>query len=221
MRWCAMQGRGPSCQFACSRLDTCLTASCVYYNATYIYVTVSYGNCKPGSISWFCCRQGSSICSLDPSTCQTGGDGNKCEDDTSVSYFIQIHDGPLNGNNTCSGGVGTGANQCCGGGPTSCGGTGSVCDITVQIPNYLGCATAPPPPSPRPPSPPPPFAPPSSQPSSQPSPQPTPEPAQPPAEPPTQPPSEPVPEPSPEPTAQPPTKPPTKPPSEPSSQSSP
>ncbi|KAG2488678.1 hypothetical protein HYH03_012839 [Edaphochlamys debaryana] len=110
-----------------------MTTNCTYYNSTHIYVVVNVGSCKPGSISWFCCRSGAPICSLDAASCPGGASGNKCDEATSVGYFIQIHDGPLNGNNTCRASEGK---TCCGGGPTSCGGTGSVCDVTVSISGY-------------------------------------------------------------------------------------
>ncbi|KAG2489830.1 hypothetical protein HYH03_011633 [Edaphochlamys debaryana] len=54
--------------------------TCSYYNSTHIYVLVSVGSCKPGNVSWFCCRQAAPICSLDTSSCPGNIAGNTCND---------------------------------------------------------------------------------------------------------------------------------------------
>ncbi|KAG2483866.1 hypothetical protein HYH03_017263 [Edaphochlamys debaryana] len=79
-----------SCQYNCTKLNSCMSNTCSYYNSTHIYVLVSVGSCKPGNVSWFCCRQAAPICSLDTSSCPGNVAGNTCNDLTTVGYFIQI-----------------------------------------------------------------------------------------------------------------------------------
>ncbi|KAG2486343.1 hypothetical protein HYH03_015047 [Edaphochlamys debaryana] len=79
-----------TCSYSCSKFDTCLTNACTYFNSTHIYVVVSIGSCKPGSISWFCCSQQAPVCSLDTSSCTGTVSGNTCNTVTTVGYYIQI-----------------------------------------------------------------------------------------------------------------------------------
>ncbi|KAG2484742.1 hypothetical protein HYH03_016489 [Edaphochlamys debaryana] len=83
-----MQG-GPTCSFGCAKLATCVTATCNYYNSTHNYVTINMITCKGGTISWFCCRESApGACSLDSSTCAGTINGNTCNDDTAIGYYI-------------------------------------------------------------------------------------------------------------------------------------
>ncbi|KAG2492995.1 hypothetical protein HYH03_008659 [Edaphochlamys debaryana] len=132
-------GNGP-CQYTCGRYalatqqpttdaQPCVQVKCVGMNK--IEVDLSW--CKANStISWICCRGGdcSGFTATDcggalinegsGSSLQVGCNAaRKIQFDVTpgtTSLDMQIHDGPLSGNNACSGGTGTGANQCCGGG---------------------------------------------------------------------------------------------------------
>ncbi|KAG2486131.1 hypothetical protein HYH03_015224 [Edaphochlamys debaryana] len=79
-----------TCSYTCNDLNTCMTNTCSYFNSTHIYVLVNVGSCKPGSVSWFCCRQGAPICSLDTSSCSGTIAGNTCNTVTTVGYYVQI-----------------------------------------------------------------------------------------------------------------------------------
>ncbi|KAG2494087.1 hypothetical protein HYH03_007727 [Edaphochlamys debaryana] len=110
---------------------------------------------------WICCA--SAACSPVGCSANATAEGNACLEATTSTYTVaymggttlplQIHDGSLAGNNSCSGGFGYGADQCCsGGGVSNCGTAASVCSTTAPIQGL----DIPPPPSPPPPSPPPP-----------------------------------------------------------------
>ncbi|KXZ56066.1 hypothetical protein GPECTOR_2g948 [Gonium pectorale] len=136
-----------TCDLTCSRLESCITATCSPVDAGSKLVTLDVSGCKGNYVSWVCCASASCT----PRTCNSnvaGGQfsGTTCNEAYSAAYVvpigfmmmpIQLHDGRLAGNRTCGNGSnGYGPGQCCAGGSGNCGTISNVCDLTLDLSRF-------------------------------------------------------------------------------------
>eukprot|EP00759_Apiculatamorpha_spiralis_P059040 PhF_6_TR962/c0_g1_i3/m.1822 len=145
----------PKCSWTCN--SNCLQCTNRNFNSDgSSVVTVSFAQCKSGTVSWVCCKD--STCPV--TSCDGSASGSKCDTMTyskflvaagSSSITLEYHDGILGGNIDCS--VGTG---CCGGSGGSCSTVSGVCRTTLSLASCT-CTSAPvptpAPPTPAPPTP--------------------------------------------------------------------
>ncbi|KAG2448152.1 hypothetical protein HYH02_006737 [Chlamydomonas schloesseri] len=119
-----------NCDFTCGNFSSCLNVTCPVVNATQRIVTLDLSTCKNGgSISWVCCRTNACVplnCSSGAAVSGGGTNFDYCSQSTFYTFSIstnttvvpiQVHDGSLAKNYTCSGTNPSGApGGCCAGG---------------------------------------------------------------------------------------------------------
>ncbi|KXZ56077.1 hypothetical protein GPECTOR_2g959 [Gonium pectorale] len=136
-----------TCDLTCSRLESCITATCSVVDAGSKLVTLDVSGCKGDYVSWVCCASASCT----PRACNSNTVGMRfanttCNEAYGVSYVvprafvmmpIHLHDGRLVGNRTCTNGDnGWGPGQCCAGGSGNCGAISNVCDLTLDLSRF-------------------------------------------------------------------------------------
>jgi hypothetical protein len=124
---------GRTCSLTCDSACARCTEKTIVNGG--VNVKIDLSGCKGGeSMSWMCCRNsGCNILDCDGEKSMPA----KCDEVTWATYFVpdgedrvlvQIHDGAMAGNMTCSSGT------CCGGAGTSCNnGVSGVCNQYVEL----------------------------------------------------------------------------------------